>query len=369
MAGIMDVASHIATEGNIAAGEWIDSFYIDLLEYIREKTKGRYDWLIKWLPIEPANPNEAKPLVDVREEYLKSLREWQATIIDDDYAHFFMEILSYWRYGEECDWELLRETELNETIWNPPVPPSSHVAYRDPFVGPPFNKQSLRQQVSDIKDRRDWKTDLRTGTAADRAALRHVLYNWYLPRYNLKRARWISYALQRAESKHWPEWVIRLKTFPLGVVRLWASIGASAMVISFAPDVWEILIKLMHQHKVPELTVLVAALIVGPFFYLAMGIKRRTGIRRNGIILARTWDIWWRGQVFALLLGTLITWAIGNMELKGVDAGTEILTGLDVISWSGAFIIAIYAQITIALGIFVQLLFDDKPTTAPLEAP
>jgi hypothetical protein len=36
---------------------------------------------------------------------------------------------------------------------------------------------------------------------------------------------------------------------------------------------------------------------------------------------------------------------------------------------SAVFQNSIYAQITIALDIFVQLLFDDKPTTAPLEAP
>jgi hypothetical protein len=115
---------------------------------------------------------------------------------------------------------------------------------------------------------------------------------------------------------------------------------------------------------------------LGTLVYLTAGIQRKTGIGVGA--LTRAMYIWLYGQVAAMLMGGLLLWLIAptiryqdEYLISHFAAQTYRLPGT---GWSlgvpeGWLLVMLYAQIALFFGVFIQLLFDEKPTTTPLDAP
>lgn len=347
-----------------ADGEWAhhnlqaESFGSATAQLTQKVKRTDAAWLIGWL--------EAGEL---REEYLRALRAWQAICIDDHYASFFMQILSPWLGYDGHDWQRLREDELNRTIWLDPWP--GFAEHGDEAAGTPpgraWTLASLRARLARGLFHGCPPT-IRTATTEDQAMLRHVIEHWYLPRYDLARAAQLRAAVVRAEARHgsrperWSGWLaerlIRFKWGPHGAVRLWASIGAGYLLTGLTPDLWEMLDTMVSTHpwRAPWLLLGLPALSLG---YLVYGLRHKTGLGSGRVAAGRALNLWLRGQVFALAAGLVL----------GAAAAAVQVEGFAIWSGSGLAVVVAYAQITVAFAIFVQLLFDDKPATAPLAAP
>lgn len=325
-----------AVDRRLAAPEFADRWQglddrqalAELPEYLA--TDPEHAWLTGWLTA-----------VDLRDEHDHALRQWQDVCLRDDHAWFFVDWLCPWHGRSPREWQLVREEELDATVW----------ADED---GPPAaaNPAAPRGRVGrDHGDRRLRPPGVET--AEGRARLEEIVRRWYLPRYDLAAAATLERAVADAEGGRWRSLNARMS---FGVARLLAGIGVGYLVTALQGDTWRLLVGLVADRRAAAVLI-AAALMAGTFLYLVHGIRRATGLTSARAGWARAWAIWIRGELFALAGGFPVAWAVAPILDSGFAAG-------DLVP-----VVALYAQVALFVGVFTQLLFDDKPATAPLAAP
>lgn len=183
--------------------------------------------------------------------------------------------------------------------------------------------------------------------------LEQLRLTWYLPRYDVNSAWNIRRGIAKARAEPVRPW----STLLGGVERMYGGVGVGLLAIGLQSDTWKLLAHLV-LYRTYEAIVVYVALMVLTFGYLVLGIRRRIGLPDP----ARALEIWLRGQAAALIGSVLCIFlaAPGLIEEQFVSRlSLPVCIGM----------VFILAQLALFIGIFTQLLFDDKPTTAPLDAP
>ena len=250
----------------------------------------------------------------LQNEYLRALRHWQAICLQDEHAWFFAELLHAWVHPSTHHWQETREREVNHIVWETGTlrPPGTAT----------FDGQNL---------------------------LRELIQRWYLPRYDIKRAQLIQAELDRT-GRGRAAWL--LGPHSLGLQRFWAGIILGFIAVAIPGDVWKI-INATKNNIILHGTIILIGIGIA-FYYLAAGIYRKTQVRP----WRRTIYILWPCEILSLVLGLLTTIAVAPLQLNCQ------LSLIDITLLTPAI-----AQFALFIGIFTQLLFDDKPSTAPLDAP
>ncbi len=281
-------------------------------------------------PDQRAMVEEAWQAVGFVQEHGRALDHWLWYLVDEAHAWFFADLLSPWLTSAQSGQEV-REAEVAAVVWaNQP-----------------------------------WHTRIRPTTLAAPSGQRRIealIEGWYLPRYDLTKARHLAAVLAADPSQPGilqgflaiPRWMFT------GTQRFYAAIIVAYAGTALQGDTWK---TLYHLAETPLLwcsTVVVLA--AGTYGYLAWGIERKTGVAARQRALA----LMLRGEGCALVVGALLTTIIAPIEL---DPSLDLTKSA---FWSIPFwvlIVILYAQLALFFGIFVQLLFDDRPATAPLDAP
>src|SRR5262249_2015801 len=109
-------------------------------------------------------------------------------------------------------------------------------------------------------------------------------------------------------------------------------------------------------------TPLAFAMIVGPavlgnWGHLYLGIRRGPGVEPG----CRAWLLLLKGEAFALGIGLILSFLLTPAFAREVAIPDGWVTRLTI-----SFV---YAQLALFIGIFTQLLFNERPSTAPLPPP
>ncbi len=210
------------------------------------------------------------------------------------------------------------------------------------------------------------------------AQLEQVVLNWYLPRYDVKKAEEVQYntlkSLRRlrqsqalaqvsATKRFLHRGIFRIRLVGLGTLRLWAAIGTGYAATALQSDTWTLLYGLVHTH-VWGFLIGLCAMAIMPYGYLVSGIHRKVHDIKKALYRA-LW-VWGSGEIFALVIGKSLFWVFA--PLIPMEGNNQSLQAMCDGATSFAMIL-LYAQIALFFGIFIQLIFDEKPTTAPLDAP
>ncbi len=169
--------------------------------------------------------------------------------------------------------------------------------------------------------------------------------DWYLPRYRLCDGRH-TIAIGRGYS-HWYE---RWLYVPLGWSRLLAGILVGFFVFVLENGVWEMADDLVYDGWRLSIGILVPAGVT--WLYLAFGIQRKVACDT----FQRTGHLWLIGQISAIAVALLFSWLLQPMIQWSEP-------------WHAWVAPVLLAQFALFIGIFTQLIFDEKPTTTPLDAP
>lgn len=206
------------------------------------------------------------------------------------------------------------------------------------------------------------------------AQLEQLVLNWYLPRYDVKKAEEVqhtlkslrhqqSQALAQISTRFLHRGVFRVRFVGVGTLRLWAAIGTGYAATALQSDTWTLLYGLVHTH-VWGFLIGLCAMAIMPYGYLVSGIHRKVHDIKKALYRA-LW-VWGSGEMFALLVGIVLFWMFA--PLIPIDGSNQSLQAMCDGATSFAMIL-LYAQIALFFGIFIQLIFDEKPTTAPLDVP
>jgi hypothetical protein len=168
---------------------------------------------------------------------------------------------------------------------------------------------------------------------------------WYLPRYRIGDGRQ-AIAISRGYTRWHEQWV----HVPLGWSRLLAGILVGFFVFVLENGVWEMADTLVQHPLRLGIGILVPASIT--WYYLASGIQRKVAYDAG----KRTWHLWIIGQISAIGMALLFSWL-----LQPTIQWSE--------PWHAWVAPVLLAQFALFIGIFTQLIFDEKPTTTPLDAP
>ncbi len=343
------IAQCIATEQQNLLTQETDTAQLPLLtpempnEHVRKDKKKV--WLHGWIP-------------RIEKERARALRAWQQVCVQDapHFLRFFEELFCPWQQtcaqllappmprwrswmrrrrpganGEgtarPCafsTWQRQREREVNQLVWN-----QRHLRFPD------LNRTVERQR------------------------LRYLIEQWYLPRYDIQQARRLHRALNRADGRWWSS----LLACTVGVERLWAGIVVGYVATALQGDTWTILLQFTTERRLYGI-VTTGVLMVLTYLYLRQGIFRRTGVQA----WKRAFGLWFHGEVFAFLVGVAFTAAMTGVLLlpEGCD-GCHFW--VFCYRWWWWFIPLLYGQVSLFIGISSQLLFDNRPTTTPLDAP
>jgi hypothetical protein len=316
-----------------------------------------YWWALRWLMYETDDETfeqvrDRWKVVGLHNEYERAAHMWQQMCIQDGYAWFFADTLCGWMQKPCARWQVVREREVQRLLWQ---------------------KQGARSWFG----RRQLHPDVLQSTSA-RRRLEDVIEHWYLPRYDLQTAE--RARRRRAYSDGgWPAWVLALVKHPFRLARLYAAIGAGYTATALQGDTWIIFYEwttLRIGAHIPMWGVVTGGMGLGTLVYLTAGIQRKTGIGVGAF--KRATHIWLYGQAAAILMGSLLVRLIAPtiryQDQYLISHFAAHPYGLPGTGWSlvvpeEGLLVLLYAQIALFFGVFIQLLFDEKPTTTPLDAP
>ena len=266
----------------------------------RELRNRREDaWLIGWLD-------------RIDTEYLRALSNWRRICLQDESARFFSEWLCVWLKQSPTQWQLLREHEIQATVWD---------------------GRSLRAPG--------------VTTYEARGELRQLIETWYQPRYDLYTATRLRWRAGRAQDENVV--LLGLKCVVLGAVRLWAGATVAYIATMLQGDTWRTLVDLTIVQSGRGF-VIAAGLVSLTALYLAYEVTRRSGVAtipRVGFVLLK-------GEIGALAIGAIVMRLLAPSVLgKEFPANGRLLA------------VILYAQLTLFIGVF-SLLFEQKSVTGPL---
>jgi hypothetical protein len=284
--------------------------------------------------------------INFYDEYDRAYESWQCICFHSNYDWFFSDYLCAWNGRPTENWQEVREEEVHNMVW---------------LLSPDYGPLRAPAGTNPISQRQ----------------LRQVIAQWYLPRYDLVAAGRVHSHI----ACHQGRWVERVWGYirPLSLPRLYAAIGAGYTATALQSDTWTILAELTTQQSPIGLPIgRVVTIIFGAItlIYLYGGIQRKTGIG-FGRALKRAFLIWCPGQVAAVGIGLMLALLIA--PIIQAEQNSQLLTIGYMYTMPGSywkimlpvniFLVVLYAQIALFIGVFVQLLFDEKSTTSPLGAP
>ena len=219
-----------------------------------------------------------------------------------------------------------------------------------PWWGPGFAASS-RGGLADREAKREWAVNAVHDQLLVVAALEHQRYQvfareqleilaltWYLPRYDVVVARRII-----SKLGHWAGL--------LGFTRLFAGTVIGFSVFIFQSDSWLVLRMLSTGWRF-DVTLALSAGLLG---YLWVGIQQR--IKVWSASFKRSLMLYGINQLLAIALAYWLTNLLWPFIIRNPEATPSLGTPV------------LLAQLAIFIGIFTQLLFDDRPTTLPLDNP
>jgi hypothetical protein len=270
----------------------------------------QYGWLSGWYELLPA-------------EYPAALRTWQAICLDAQTEHLFAERLALWLNAQlgakQRSWQHIREAEVRALIWSDP------------------HQRQLRTPG--------------VTTAAGRRWLQQMSERWILSHYDVIGATRLNWQIYRAEGK--PLVLALLLVLPIGASRLWAGSGIGLIGTMLQGDTWSALHWLV-QDNVSRAVAVGVGLPLMSGLYLAYEIQQRAGVDA----LWRAVILGVKGELFALLITLTAAVIFGSFFLS------DLQTAPTFAEWMlGTYL---YAQIALTIGIFTQLIFDDRRITDPV---
>lgn len=205
---------------------------------------------------------------------------------------------------------------------------------------------------------------------------------WYRPRYDLERAgsleslvgwarahpqQMLQSAPHSRLERAWRWWVGR-GIWISGLVRLYAGTLVGYLATGFASDTWKFLLSFdpmsngFASWRLRELSILgglAAVCAIASMLYL-FNIIRARGVPR---VYSKTLNIWLCGELCALAIGISLAWFVA-----------PLVTYVPIDEWfkhgSALFVAgSIYAQLAVFIGIFTQMIFDDRPPTSRVSLP
>jgi hypothetical protein len=267
---------------------------------------------------------------DQTDEMERALTEWLTICQSDATTWLFYRQRSYWHDPDPLDgapqfglayreyrreYEVRRIAEAMETLVAWCMPQPAHAE------GVKDTERMLRQYLEQLG------------------------LTWYLPRYRVRDGRH-AIAVGRGYTHWYQRWVAP----PLGFSRLLAGILVGFFVFVLEDGVWRIADEIAGDPWRLTVSLIVPAGIT--WIYLFSGIKRKVAYDSS----KRTFLLWGVGQVGAIGVAVMFRWLL-----------QPVLTwSTPTHAWIAPLILA---QFALFIGIFTQLLFDEKPTTAPLDAP
>ncbi len=272
--------------------------------------------------------------VGFAQEHGRALERWLQYAIDDAHVWFFADLLTPWVPGTQ-HWQVRREAEVAAVVW---ATPARHAHLRRTALTAPGGQRRIEALIE----------------------------GWYLPHYDLQHARRLMALLEAnaQPSQHLQRAATTLGRWVFtGAQRLYAAIAVAYAGTALQGDTWTTLAALARDgwRWIGTMT----PLVLFTYGYLVWGIGRKTGVAA----WPRAWALWWRGMLVALLVAALLTWGIAPIEFSDPSVNlTDSVPWLPLV-WIGILMVVLYAQLALFFGIFVQLLFEDRPTTAPLDAP
>lgn len=147
--------------------------------------------------------------------------------------------------------------------------------------------------------------------------------------------------------------------FRLLLPRLIGGIVVGYMVLIFSNDVWNMVDRLGTAAIYPANGLVIILLAIGLAFFFLLNEVRQT-IRQTGVALTRSALILLMGILEALLIGVVLADLFGLGMAPASDPGIPGLFGKLYPSF-----IAISAPLALLIGIFVQIIWEDKPITEP----
>jgi hypothetical protein len=274
--------------------------------------------------------------IGLQQEYRRAIDQWQHICINDEFAWFFADLLCDWVGSTPNNWQSVRENEVSAILW------------RDDQLRP-----------------------LAVSTSDGQRRVETLIERWYLPRYDLATAWQLRKELARIErynrktasgpSGSMPpqRWRLCLRWPIFGVERLIGGIGIGYAATALQSDTWKTAWQLTGQERYRGLALglLLGATMLG---YLWYGIWRKVQVRAGW----RALHLWLKGQLWAILIGIAVTLILGVLFIDDLQDGVRLAELLRL-----GLLVTFYAQVALAIGIVTQLLFDEKPSTAPLDVP
>lgn len=141
------------------------------------------------------------------------------------------------------------------------------------------------------------------------------------------------------------------------------------IVLVIGEEVWKYGVTVSWWIRLP----LIVGSLVLAFFYLRTEIGNTIGAdaEKSKIVLTRTWRIWWRGLLYGLGLGLVLMDVLcaqflqnmGNEKMLAAVKGNLCRGFFGLIEWRTWLL---FSSIAFLIGIFVQIIWEDKPITEPL---
>lgn len=295
-------------------------------------------------------------VTDQREELQRAVLDWLRVCMDPQYVWLFQHSNGAWQ------WDHSSTASQPETIETRERRREGEVQrITDALIA------LLKKDIAQSRgvDYREFLT----------AQLELIGRTWYLPRYNIGRGRKAIAHARYSRFIHAPvhvrrPWIARwravfavlIRVGFLGVQRLFASttIGLSAFVLQ--GDTWKTLYTLAAQEW--WAVVYIVILVGVTFGYMYSGIRNAVGYKS----LRQAFTLWFFGELFALALSFTLMDVLGDFVRSSLaDSRTNAPPSLGV--WNVVVMGVLLAQIGLFVGIFGQLLFGDRASTAPLDPP
>lgn len=147
--------------------------------------------------------------------------------------------------------------------------------------------------------------------------------------------------------------------FRLFLPRLIGGIVVGYMVLIFSNDVWIMIDRLFHSANYPANCVVIIVLATAFAFFFLLNEVRQT-IRNSSVALMRSALIWLMGIFQALVIGLVLSDLFGSGMSPAANSGMPGIFG----NLYPRFIL-ISAPLALLIGIFVQIIWEDKPITEP----